>query len=90
MQFNYPTVSKQNPRIAATRKKVCVISLPLLANVDVNKVLERFKLGMSDWSDSEGEEENDDDFQPPTKWHVKLSAPKGKQCFGEAVYRRKS
>ena len=51
--------------MAVTKKKAGVISPSLLANVDVNKkVPERFKLGMSDWSDSESEKENNDDFQP--------------------------
>ena len=82
---------KRNPRIAATKKKVCVISLPLLANVNVDKkVPEWFKLGVSDWNDSESEKENDNNFQPSKKRRVKLSAPKGKQCFAQVVYRRKS
>ena len=82
---------KRNPRIAATKKKVCVICLPLLANVNVNKkVPEWFKLGVSDWNDSESEKENDNNFQPSKKRRMKLSAPKGKQCFAQVVYRRKS
>ena len=45
-------------------QSVCHLSASI-ASVDVNKVPERFKLGMSDWSDSESENENNDNFQPP-------------------------
>ena len=68
--------------------KECVISPSLLASIasiDVTKKApEQFKLGMSDWTDSDSEKENDD-FQPPKK-HLKLPASvKGNQRFTEMV-----
>ena len=52
----------------AVKKKVCVVSPSSSANLSVNKtVLERFKLGIWDRTDSDSEKELDEDFQPPKK-----------------------
>ena len=72
----------------AKSSKPCVISPSLLARVNsidtTKKVPEEFKLGMSDWTDSDSEKENDD-FQPPKRC-LKLPAfLKGKQHFTEMV-----
>ena len=68
------------------KKKACVVSPTLLANLSVNKkVPERFKQGMCNWMDSDSEKENDEDFQPPKKRPRMKSAPKGKQRFAEVV-----
>ena len=61
--------------MAASEKKACVVSL--LENV--KNVPKRFKLGMCDWTDSDSEKENNEDFQPPKKRAHTKSAPKGKQ-----------
>ena len=64
-----------------------MVSPLLLARVNsidtTKKVPEEVKLGMSDWTDSNSEKENDN-FQPPKK-HQKVPALKGKQCFTEMV-----
>ena len=67
----------------------CVISPSLLARIEgidaSKKVPEQFKLGMSDWTNSDSEKENNDDFQLPKK-RLKLSASsKGKERFTEMV-----
>ena len=72
----------------AKSSKPCVVSPSLLARVNsidaTKKVPDEVKLGMSDWTDSDSEKENDD-FQPPMK-HQKVPAfLKGKQRFTEMV-----
>ena len=66
------------------RESEDLISVSLPASLDFNrKVLEQFRLGMSDWTDSDSEKENYDDFEPPKK-HQKQKLPSfvlGKQCF---------
>ena len=49
-----------------------------LATFSVEKVPERCKYGMSDWSVFDSEKEKED-FQPTKKRPTKPSAPKGKQ-----------
>lgn len=66
----------------------CVISPSLLARIEsidaTKKASGQFKLGMSDWTDSDSEKENDD-FQPPKK-RLKLPASsKGKTHFTDMV-----
>jgi hypothetical protein len=48
------------------------------------KAPDLFKLGMSDWTDSDSEKENDD-FQPPKKRLKLPTSSKGKQHFTEIV-----
>ena len=65
-----------------------MISASLLVSIDFNrKVPEQFRLGMSDWTDSDGEKDNCDDFEPPKKHQKpKLSSPVlGKKLFTEMV-----
>ena len=68
--------------------KPCVVSPSLLARVNsidtTKKVPEEVKLGMSDWTDSDSEKENDD-FQPPKKRQKVPASLKGKQRFTEMV-----
>ena len=68
--------------------KPCVVSPSLLARVNsidtTKKVPEEFKLGMSEWTDSDNEKENDD-FQPPKKRMKVPGSLKGKQRFTEMV-----
>ena len=50
------------------RESEDLISASLLARIDFNrKVLEQFRLGMSNWTDTNGEEENYNDFELPKK-----------------------
>ena len=55
-----------------------VLSLTLATFSVENKVPERRKYGMNDWSVFESEKEKAEDFQPTKKWRTKPSAPKGK------------
>ena len=72
----------------AKSSKPCVVSPSLLARVNsidtTKKVPEEFKLGMSDWTDSDSEKENDD-FQPPKKRQKVPASLKGKKRFTEMV-----
>ena len=65
----------------AKSSKPCVISPSLLAKVNsidaTKKVPDEFKLGMSDWTDSDSKKENDD-FQPPKKRQKVPASLKGK------------
>ena len=63
-----------------------LISPSLLANLDpTKKVSDRYKLGMSEWTDSsDSEKENAADFQPPKK-RLKKAVTKGKRRFREVV-----
>jgi len=48
------------------RESEDLISASLLASIDFNrKVPDQFRLRMSDWTDSNSEKENYDDFKPP-------------------------
>ncbi len=64
---------------SATASEI-VISPSLLANLDPSKkVPDRYKLGMSEWTDSDSEKENDADFQPCT-------TEEEPETFGEALW----
>ena len=72
----------------AKNSKPCVVSPSQLAIVNsidtTKKVPDEVKLEMSDWTDSDGEKENDN-FQPPKKRQKVPASLKGKQRFTEMV-----
>ena len=61
-----------------------VVEPSVLKDIVLEKnVPDRFKLGMSEWTDSDDDKENDD-FQPPKK-RLSLPVHKSKQRFAEVT-----
>ena len=77
--------------MAAAAKKKAFVLFPTLAIVSVDKkVPERCKYAISNRSGFKSEKKKEDDLQPTKKWHMKSSAPKGKQGTLLKSYRWKT